>query len=131
MHPRDYLFAAETTAEALGVRIITALPRAGHWAHYEHARRTITLHPGLSALQRDWALWHELGHAAHGHTTSSPHNEREADTWAVQHMFRLEDLRAAIRPGLTAQEIAVNLGVYPAAVDALMAAHRRSLGLAS
>lgn len=126
----DYLLAAEAMADDLGVRILRVEPPYGLRGCYIHSQRLIKLHPGLGALQRDWALWHELGHAAHGHTGDPARRDREeaqANAWAVRHMLDPHDVKAALVPGMTVQEIAAELGVYPAAVRTLLKLQSRAL----
>ena len=121
----DYLLAAERQAESFGVTIQTVYPPNGLWGCYLHEARTILMRPKLGAMQRDWVLWHELGHAAHGHVGTTPRQEREANEWAVANMLDPASINSSVLPGMTIQEAAATLGVYPAAIRELRAMRSR------
>ncbi|GAB3410610.1 hypothetical protein GCM10027515_31170 [Schumannella luteola] len=68
-------------ARRMGIRVETsAIPEAGRW-YDDH--RLILLRSGLGPVAERCTLAHELGHAALGHSTSTPRNERTADQWAA------------------------------------------------
>lgn len=106
----------EDIANHLRVRVITEPPLVGQLGEYDHYRRTIRLHPRLSGLLQTSVLAHELGHAAYGHTTSTPLTEQQADHFAQWLQVPFCDYLTATAAHPTAQGVAHELGVLPATI---------------
>ncbi|WP_074783827.1 ImmA/IrrE family metallo-endopeptidase [Arthrobacter woluwensis] len=97
----------------MGVRVRTAPVPPRWWGAYDHARRLITLRPGLSPIQKTCTLMHELGHAHYGHQGITPKQELLANRWAAYRLIQYDDLRALAGSGMPLPEVAAHLGVMP------------------
>ena len=114
----------EIVAESMGVRVEYIAPARG-WGEYDPLSHTIRLHPRLRGIQLRAVLSHELGHAAHRHTSSTTRAEREADHFAHWLTIPLCGLLRATQCHDTAQGIAHELGVLPSEVTAYLGRLRR------
>lgn len=106
----------EDIADHLGTQIAIEPPQVGQLGEYDHYRRLIRLHPRLSGLLQTSVLAHELGHAAYGHTVSTPVTEAQADHFAqwLQIPFCTYLQATSLHP--TPQAVAHELGVLPATI---------------
>lgn len=98
-----------------GVELVeTGRLDARYNACFHAGSRTIVVRGGLDPVTRACAIAHELGHAAHGDSCSSPRAERLADEWAAQRLVdgdRIEEIAADCSGAPSA--IAAELGVTP------------------
>lgn len=79
-------------AEQHGIRVAYQQQAdAGRWYP---AARLVTLQFGLTPLLERCVLAHELGHAHHGHTSSTPDRERAANRWAANMLLTAEAVAA-------------------------------------
>lgn len=107
----------EAIAEYLGVTVVFEEPLVGQLGEYQASTHVIRLHPQLSGLLLTVVLAHELGHAAHGHTTSTTVTEREADEFAHWCLIPFCYYLQATRAHPTIQGVAYELGVLPNMVE--------------
>ncbi|PRZ15189.1 ImmA/IrrE family metallo-endopeptidase [Nesterenkonia sandarakina] len=100
-------------ATALGAKVVQRPPAEGRWGEWCQRTREIRLHPELGALQRDYTLAHEIGHAYHQHTGCGPRDEWEADVWAATVLIRRRDWKRAVQIHETVGAVAMEIGVLP------------------
>ena len=103
--------------ERLGVHLVHRPMPEGWWGVWDHIERTITVSHHLCAIQRRCTIYHELGHAAMGHTESTPRNELEADVWAARHLIDHEEWQHTIAAYQDALTVAHELSVIPRMVE--------------
>lgn len=108
----------EIIADHLGVTVLVEEPLVGQLGEYDHNQRVVRLHPKLSGLLQSAVLAHELGHAAHGHTSSTTVTEVQADHFA--HWCQIPFCRylQATAVHHTVQGVAYELGILPSAAEA-------------
>jgi len=104
-------------ARALGVRVRYGWVPDGLWGTYDANLHIITLKRGLAPTQLLCTLMHELGHAAYGHSATTPRYEREANHWAAVRLISKQDFVDAILVDNNAVAIAYRLGVLPDVVE--------------
>lgn len=108
---------ADQVAARLGVDVVVEVPRSGAWGEYDATENQVRIHPLLSGVQLRCVLAHELGHAAHRHTSSTPLTEREADEFAHWLLIPLCGFLRAASAYESAQAVAHELGVLPSFVE--------------
>lgn len=98
-----------------GVELVeTGRLDARYNACFHAGSHTIVVRGGLDPVTRACTIAHEIGHAAHGDSCSSPRAERLADEWAAQRLVdgdRIEEIAADC--GGAPSAIAAELGVTP------------------
>jgi hypothetical protein len=106
-------------ARRLGIQVIERpIEKAdGYWMQ-EYS--TIVLRDSLPRAQQRDVLAHEIGHAVHSHTFSSPENEWVADRFAAAHLFTVELVEWALSLGGTPVEVARRLGTTTTRLRAWM-----------
>lgn len=96
----------------LGVRVIPANLEGLHGA-YMHDHRAIVIDRRMGPIQCRSTLMHELGHAYHEHTGTTPRSECQASEWAARQMIRGCEFAAASLVHEKPEAVALELGVLP------------------
>lgn len=96
----------------LGVRVVSG-DLGGLYGCYLLEHHTIILERTLAPIQYRSTAMHELGHAFHGHASTTPRTEREASEWAARQMIRWCDYVNVTMALESAQGVASDLGVLP------------------
>jgi len=104
----------EAFTNLVGCTVVREEPLVGQLGEYDATRHEIRLHPALIGIQARAVLAHELGHAAHRHTTSTAQTEREADDLGDWLRIPFCGFMRATQLYPTAQEVAHELEVLPA-----------------
>src|SRR5690625_887836 len=104
----------EAFTNLVGCTVVREEPLVGQLGEYDATRHEIRLHPALVGIQARAVLAHELGHAAHRHTTSTVQTEREADDLGDWLRIPFCSFLRATKLYPTAQEVAHELEVLPA-----------------
>lgn len=108
----DRVFDPYEYANELGI-VIEHFAIGNHTGLWVPDHNTIYLRPGMRAVHERSVFTHELGHAALGHRTSNPKNERQANMWAAQKLIDRERLGTVMMlssdPAVWANELGVTL----------------------
>lgn len=113
-------------AQAMGVRVRTAVTPHGWWGAYDHRRRLITLRPGLGPIQLKCTLMHELGHAHYGHVGVTGKQETLANRWAAYRLIDFDDMLSIASVEQSSFGVAAALEVMPDVLETYLQLLTRS-----
>lgn len=102
--------------DTLGVRVVHG-DLGSMYGCYLKDHHAIILNSSLAPIQRRSTVMHELGHAFHGHSETTPQTERQASEWSARELIRWCDYMCLTRIHDTAQGVASELGVLPRDVE--------------